>query len=128
MHYTYCFLCKGKSQFVQPGQDPMEHYTARGVIRLDDNNWYQPMMAVFHNGELVCHCPVDDWRNRWKLQEMFAQMPESERWQKACEYASECDFDDDFGLNSLDGGNILILDDVTLDDPEATLFFVDIHA
>ncbi len=82
MHAVYCFLCK---------EDPMEAFHGSSFHdQLDENNWYQEMLAVKCNGEINPLCPEEDWRGRSALSKNFAEKPQEERWQAALEFAQVC--------------------------------------
>jgi hypothetical protein len=84
MHAVYCFLT---------GENPLEEFldaVSTGIFPLDENNWYQEMVAVAKNGELTQYCDENDWRGRDWLGKKFAALPPEERWKTAIEFAESC--------------------------------------
>ena len=84
MHAVYCFLT---------GVNPQEEFldaVSTGTFPLDENNWYQEMVAVAKNGEITLFCDETDWRGRDWLGKKITALPPEERWKTAIGFAESC--------------------------------------
>lgn len=84
MHAVYCFLVKGLEEALSVFQSSPFY----GL--LDENNWYQEMLAVNRMGEINPLCPDEDWRGRSALSKKFVEQAQKKRWQDALEFAHGC--------------------------------------